>query len=137
MILKAWFEQKFEVHWSDFQLSRFLWILKSGTIIIFHIIYEILWKYFHHEFKFSHHKPQQMCYGRGSQGDRQGKGFTKPLKLPLTVVFWAFDKLLLFQMERLEISDKVVLSPKSLPLKLLGRDAKYQQLTFEKFFQKS
>ena len=55
--------------------------------------------------------PLHHCCGRGPQWDRQGKSFTKPFNLTLAVVFIPSELYLLSDVERLGISEKVVLSP--------------------------
>ena len=52
----------------------------------------------------------QLC-GRGPWCDRRRKNFTKPFKLTMAVVFLTSDLYLLSHVGRLQISQKVVLSP--------------------------
>ena len=70
----------------------------------------------------SPHVPLHKLCGRGPQCDRQGKSFTKTFNLTLVTVFLASEQYLLSHVERLGISEKVVLppetSPKCLPLRV-------------------
>ena len=61
--------------------------------------------------KISQHAPLHQCCEGGPVCDRRRKSFAKPFNLTLAVVFLTSDFYLLTHVKRLEISQKVVLSP--------------------------
>ena len=65
--------------------------------------------------KIFQHIPLHYLCGRGHQCDRQGKSFTKAFKLTQLVVFLASELYWLSHVERLGISEKVVLPPETPP----------------------
>ena len=65
--------------------------------------------------KISRNAPLHLLCGKGPQCDRQGKSFTKPFNLTLTVTFLTSELYWLSHVERLEILEKVVLPPETPP----------------------